>query len=84
VAANENSQAKAEQIALSKCGKSDCEIMISYRNQCVAYAWGVGRGGFDSAPEIRRAEASAMALCTSTGVSCEIIYSACSMPVRIQ
>ncbi|SEM96149.1 protein of unknown function [Luteibacter sp. UNCMF331Sha3.1] len=77
----------AERDALVDCtnkGGSACKIHISHGNACVALA--VGRSRLASADGLTRsaAERGAISNCEKIGVTCEAIYSACSLPVRIQ
>jgi hypothetical protein len=85
ISVNQDDKAKAKKAAFSDCGTANCQIVLSYRNQCAALAGAVGRMGYAGGPELNEAEASAVAKCAETGTSsCQILHSACSMPVRIQ
>ena len=67
-AVNEISQAKANSVALSKCGKG-CSLISSYANQCTAVTWGVPKKGKSanrmvrSNPNQQIAENSAISSC---------------------
>jgi hypothetical protein len=79
----QNSQAEAEQLALSLCGSvaSDCKIQGWARNWCVALA--VSKSdviwGSDSAPTRAQAQAKAMTACrTYKGQNCVIQAASCA------
>jgi hypothetical protein len=79
---------QAEQAALQDCrakGGLDCKIEISYGNQCAAVV--VGDPGYGVFPGATLSEATNKSLkeCAAAGnKGCHILYSACSMPRRIQ
>lgn len=82
---DEESESKAEQMALMECardGSQDCKIVMSYRDQCVAAATSTERAGYARAPALQTAEANAIAKCGEA--SCKVLYSACSLAVRLQ
>lgn len=85
---NQPSKEKAIRIALDLCratGSMNCKVILSYRNQCSAVAWGAGQLGYASEVNSDRAKASALAECQKRSKSaCEIVYSACSLPVKIR
>lgn len=81
------SEAAAKQAAIARCqasatvSKSACTLVIPYYNQCAAYAWGEGSGGWAvAAADLLKAESGAMNDCKSkAGATCEIFYSGCSL-----
>jgi hypothetical protein len=82
------SQSSAENAALvdyqSKHG-STCRIELSYRNQCAAFVVGDKGYNTNASTSIDEATRKGMQICTNAGHSnCHVLYSACSMPVRIQ
>lgn len=83
-----SSSRKAKRAALEDCksdGGSDCRIIVSYTNQCVALATGPGGTSHGRAASVTRAEVLAMEACSSSSTGrCEVIYSACSMPEQIR
>jgi len=84
---NEQSRARAEQVAMADCKSrttEGCEIFLTYRNQCAAFAGTDGGVGGGRAPKVDEAIAFAIASCSKRGPGCQAIYSACSMPVRVQ
>jgi len=82
------SQAKKEVLRLCvQHGGTNCKILISYYNQCAAIAQvqGGGRIGTGNALHSQQAEQLAMEACQKGGApNCKIVYTACSLPVRIQ
>ena len=59
--------------------QTKCEVQISYRNQCAAYAWGAGRSVASHAIDIPTATEDALKSCGATaGTTCKIYYSGCS------
>ena len=83
-----SSKSQAEKIALRKCKESGnsggkCKIKGSYHDQCAALAWGdAGAIAFRS-PDKADAEANAVAACSQQTTNCQLYYSACSYPVRL-
>ena len=83
-----SSKSQAEKIALRKCKESGstggkCKIKGSYHDQCAALAWGdAGAIAFRS-PDRADAEANAVAACSQQTTNCQLYYSACSYPVRL-
>jgi hypothetical protein len=81
------SKRKAEKEALNQCrakGGSECRISLSYQNQCAAIAWGESSAATQSAESIEVASALAMKNCSKSTTDCQIYYSNCSDPIRIQ
>lgn len=83
---SESSEFSAHQNALAECegrqGKR-CKIFATYRDQCVAFTWGEGKGlAFAStAPDPMEAEGSAMTQCrNANGSDCTLLHSACAVP----
>jgi len=87
-AENEQSKSRAEQAAMADCRArtpEGCGIILAYHNQCVGFAGGSGGAGAASGPDLNNAIARSIEQCsTAHGSQCKSIYSACSMPVRIQ
>lgn len=88
-AANDvDSRRKAEKLALKECrdtgGGERCKISITYYNQCAASATGLSVAATYSAPEKSEAEHNALKDCNSRDQNCEVFYSACSYPARVQ
>lgn len=93
VSESKNSKALAVSAALASCaeaGGASCRVLIDYHNQCVALA-GPGikeyreNGGGETysfrAPTQREAQLKALQGCRDQGrgLTCELVYSACSM-----
>lgn len=83
------SKAEAEREALEHCseqGVSDCKVALTYRNQCVAFAFplsGKGSNSINTGKTIEIASRDAKDKCESgagSDAKCQIIYSACSEP----
>lgn len=74
--------------ALQDChakGGADCSIELTYGNQCAAVVVGNPDFGAFAAPTPGDAAKKAMKSCIDGGnTNCRIVYSACSLPHRIQ
>ncbi|WP_425603189.1 DUF4189 domain-containing protein [Stenotrophomonas indicatrix] len=90
VASGRPSKESAEQMALADCsrrGASDCRVIFTYRNQCVAWLvpnsqGGASRAGLASAKEPAEARKLAQQSCVDTdGKSCQVAYEDCTKPV---
>lgn len=85
VAENMSSARAARKKALHDCGQKGCKVNFEVRNACLVQAWGGGVSGFAGRPDLHEASESAVETCRNAGgVDCKIIYSACSLPVRIR
>ena len=78
-----SSEQEAIKGALADCGGTGCSIFSSYKNQCVAMAWGKkNKGGMNfQAFSLQSADAenSALKKCTtSKAQNCQIVLSECS------
>lgn len=73
-------------LAIQKCGTDNCEIIMEYANQCMAYAYGQPLKGFKSKSFIevgltkKAAEKNALAACRKGARDCKIFVSECSLP----
>jgi hypothetical protein len=83
----ETSEAIAKKNALARCNSKSCKIIGSYRNTCVALAWGLlsKKGSISPAGfgiEKTLAEADALKKCSAQGGrNCKIMMPAeCSLP----
>lgn len=83
-AENQRNKAGAEQAAMADCGTQGCQIIFPYANECVAFTGKAGGIGVAGAPKVEDAIARAMEQCSKYGPGCQTVYSACSMPVRVQ
>lgn len=90
VAESEKSKRDAVSVSLEQCqraGGRKCKVLLDYYNQCAALVGTVysqSRRGITytfSAPTIEQARSKALEGCEarSSGSSCTVIYSACSM-----
>ena len=78
---------KAEREALKECkseGGKNCEIDITYFNQCGVIAWGSIYAATASAGTKEEASARALANCGKHAKECRIYHSDCSLPVRVR
>lgn len=79
----QDSQSRANQLALSKCGVG-CLVVSTYHNQCTAVAFGQrnnGKSGFrwiESSKSNQIAEQKALAACNAKASNCKIVLSECS------
>jgi len=90
VASGRLSKENAEQLALADCGRrgaSDCRVIYTYRNQCVAWLVpntqdGASRAGLASAKDSAEARRYAQQSCVDTsGKACTVAYEDCTKPV---
>jgi hypothetical protein len=84
-------KAAAEAFAMNYCnskgGGDTCHIAITYHNQCAALAVPDGYGSATTAgdPDLNSAKQRVIEGCTQAGgKNCHVIYSACSMALRVQ
>jgi hypothetical protein len=83
------SKSQAEEAALSSCaehGGQNCQITLTYYNQCAAVAVdenNLTQASRASAPTQQKAEQIALNG-FGKGHAAKIVYSACSLPVRVQ
>lgn len=81
------SETAAKKAAMAQCqatataSKAACKLVIPYYNQCAAYAWGEGAGGWAfAAADLAKAKDGALKDCNAKASSaCEIFYSGCSL-----
>lgn len=81
------SKRAAEKAAVADCrarGGQDCVIAHAYYDQCVAVVWGDARPAIVSAENSQVASDLALAKCNGTDAHCDMYYTACSYPERIQ
>ena len=87
VSVDQKSKRDAEKDAMERC-QGNCKIITNFRNSCLGASWGKGRGGrtlFRGGDTKQDAEQESLKACQSeTDGDCEIVYSACSLPVRVQ
>jgi len=87
-ATNLPSKNSAEQVALADCqsnGGLQCKINVSYDNECAVLV--VGATGYNVSANVTldKAIQHAMKVCGADGdKTCQVYYSACSLPVQIQ
>lgn len=88
VSENQTSKSAASAEALQRCASKSnsqhCEVQLAYYNQCSALAWGTKYSGIGHAQTQTQAQSEALQGCAKGATDCKIVYSACSLPVRIQ
>jgi hypothetical protein len=88
VSENQTSKSAASAESLQRCtSKSNsqhCEMQLAYYNQCVALAWGTKYSGIGHAETQGQAQSEALQGCAKGAHDCKVVYSACSLPVRVQ
>ena len=77
------SKRQADKDVLRKCG-SGCEITSRFRNSCIAVAWSGETNFFMGGEGQSEAEKNVIDACDKKSNSCELLFSACSLPVRVQ
>lgn len=87
VAGSMSTRKKAENGAVAQCkgkGGRDCQVKISYANQCGVIAWGNYRMATANAPTLEEASSQTLTQCEqASGVVYEVFFSDCSFPERI-
>lgn len=78
VSFGESSKVMAAQTALERCSSPDCQIDFTYRDQCVAVAWGATYSSMSSAMTVDEASAISMRRCQKKTSDCQIVYTECS------
>lgn len=86
---NKPSEGRAESGAISVCnddGGKECEIVLSFKNQCAAIAIPDAGDYVSSATAGNDSDAvdRVMKRCTKGGQHCAVTYHDCSLPVRVQ
>lgn len=87
VSANAPSRSSAEQAAIATChanGGMICKVEISYGDGCVALVGGDTGHNAKSGLTIDLATQAAMKVCKAADTHCQVTYTACSLPVRVQ
>ena len=82
-ASKQTSKQAAIDMALQKCG-NNCEITMTYANQCMAYAYGTTKKGTGvslwNGLTQSKAERKALLECSKRAKNCKILLSECSLP----
>lgn len=82
------SKRKAEKAALSQCrssgGGDGCQVLLTYYNQCGVIAWGDNYLKTMGAATVESASKLALEDCSKNTSGCQIYYSGCSYPERVQ
>ena len=78
---------EAQQAALNKCrtnGGNDCNLDLTYHNQCAVMILGSKKYNTASAATVGRATQIGMETCNAADTSCRVYYSGCSAAQRVQ
>ncbi|UZB01843.1 DUF4189 domain-containing protein [Xanthomonas citri pv. fuscans] len=79
------SESEARQAAIQQCalgGAKDCEVRLSYQNQCAALVSSSSRSFYHSSASKKTAIKSASRSCEASDTgSCKVIYFECSDPI---
>ncbi|QCW25630.1 DUF4189 domain-containing protein [Lysobacter enzymogenes] len=79
---------QAESAALKDCrskGIEQCQVRFTYYSQCAVIVWGDRTSNITGAPSIEHAREIGMKKCEQTqDTNCEVLFSQCSYPERIQ
>lgn len=87
LAAEMNSKSQASRRAKKMCkekGGKKCTVRVTYRNACAAIAWGDQSNSAVSRRTKEQAESVVMNDCKSITTNCQIVYSSCSYPQRVE
>ena len=88
VSTNMKSKRKAEATAIKQCkstgGGPTCRTALVYHDQCAVVAWGAQSFTVQGAESIEIASELAMRDCNTRTEDCQVFYSGCSYPERIQ
>ncbi|MBP6706146.1 MAG: DUF4189 domain-containing protein [Achromobacter sp.] len=88
VAGSRPGRRQAEDDAVAICrqkGGGACKLEISYANQCGVIVWGNNWAVAKFAATLEQATEQALNQCNrDSGGTCEVFFSDCSMPVRVQ
>ncbi len=85
---SQRSKRKANAMALADCkarggAKKNCEVLISFHNQCGAIAGGDTEATTFSAGTAEEAGALALQRCSSLTANCKVLQTTCSYPMRV-
>ncbi|QWT22460.1 DUF4189 domain-containing protein [Bacillus sp. NP157] len=88
VANEERTREAAIAVASGKCssnGSKTCKVDIAFRNTCVAVAGG-DKGSFSAVTDLKEdtAKHDSLSSCNGRDSRCDVVYSACSAPVRVR
>lgn len=84
---DKDSKKDAVSSAMHDCqinGSPNCEVVLTYYNQCAAVAIGEGGSGMSNNQTLDGAKSGAMRVCSQDSTTCKIVYSGCSPPRRVR
>ncbi|MBR8652113.1 DUF4189 domain-containing protein [Achromobacter sp. Marseille-Q0513] len=88
IGGGQRTEEAAIQSATAMCqrkGGKNCRVDITYSNQCGALAWGSNHAVSARGRTLEIASKYAIDACEkTTGKKCEVFFSDCSLPVRVQ
>ena len=87
LASNMTSDSQATVAAIADCqskGGLACKVEIVYGNGCTALAAGDTGHNAKAGATVKAASQAAMKICSAADTHCQVYYSACSLPQRIQ
>jgi len=82
-----STSSKAKKAAMEQCrnsGGKKCKVLVAYYNQCGALAWGQSGATASRGPVIEEVMKQSIAACSENTSGCQVFYSGCSYPERIQ
>jgi len=86
-ATSKATKAKAQKAAIAECrskGGAKCILKLAYYNQCAVLVWGDSGYNLVNDQTIEKATSNAMNSCSKADKNCQVYYSACSLPERVQ
>lgn len=87
-ASGKKRKSQAEKAAIAACkskGGTHCEVKLAYYSQCAALVWGDNGFNINGASTIDRAAEIGMEKCKQAkDTNCEVYFSDCSYPERVQ
>ena len=88
LAKEQKSESQATKAAISDCiqgGGLNCKIIFTYGNECVAIAAGAPGSGFARNSSLNDAKNQSINSCNKhSSTPCKVVYTDCSLPIRIQ
>lgn len=82
-----STSSKAKKAAIKQCrsnGGKKCKVIADYYNQCGALAWGQEGAIASRGPIIEEVMKQSIAACSEKTSGCQVYYSGCSYPERVQ
>jgi len=86
-ALGKHSEGEAREVAIRVCGQGgakDCEVRLSFHNQCATVVTSDSETFYQSAVSEERAISLATKSCKESGGQCKVLWSACTEPIFIK